>query len=167
MINYTKLKVTWLRYSLFIEEVKSLGLLCWELREGATPLHQATRGVVFHVGLGLHLLYSRGTGGGAKQSAEAAGGKVIESQEGNRAERSAGEKQGTGSPTNQTIKEPTPIFTVQWQKACWESWNSWALPMTFNRDKLCLFHNSIQVTQLYTKLVLHMGTETKVSLAPL
>lgn len=91
--------MAWLGHSLFIEEVKRLGLLCWELREGAAPLHHAAWGVVFHAGLALHLLYGRGTGGGAKQSAEAAGGKVIESQEGTRAERSAGKKRGAGSPT--------------------------------------------------------------------
>lgn len=153
LMKYTKLTVTWLWYSLFIEEVKSLGLLCWELREGATPLHQATRGIVFHVELGVHLRYSRGTGGGAKQSAEAAGGKVIESQEGNRAERSARKKQGMGSP----VKQPPPIFTVQWHKAYWESWNRLAQIMSFSRQ--------YPSYKLYTKLVLHMGTKTKVSLA--
>lgn len=103
MIKHTKLTVTRLCYSLFIEEVKGLGFLCGELGEGATPLYQAARGVVFHVGLGLHLLYCWGAGGGAKQSAEAAGGEVTESQEGHRADRSAGEKQGGGGhqPTRQ------------------------------------------------------------------
>lgn len=71
------------RDSLFIEEVEGLGLLCGELGKGATPLHHAARGVVFHAGMGVHLLYGGGTGGGAKQSAEAAGGEVTESQEGN------------------------------------------------------------------------------------
>lgn len=98
--------VSRLCYSLFIEEVKGLGFLCGELGEGATPLYQAARGVVLHVGLGLHLLYSWCTGGGAKQSAEAADGEVTESQEGHRADRSAGEKQG-GGVTNQPDNQGT------------------------------------------------------------
>ena len=77
IMNHFCTNMPWLRYSLFIEEVKSLGLLRRELREGATPLHQAARGVVFQAGLGLRLLYRRGTGGGAKESAEAAGGRVT------------------------------------------------------------------------------------------
>lgn len=86
---------------LFIEEVKGLGLLSGELGEGAAPLHQAAGGIVFDVGLGVHLLHGRGTGGGAKQSAEAAGGAVTESQKGNGAKRSAGKKQGRGHHPNQ------------------------------------------------------------------
>lgn len=69
-------------YSLFIEEVEGLGLLRWELGEGAAPLHQAPRSVVLHVGLRFGLLYGRRAGGGAKQSAEAAGGEVTESHRG-------------------------------------------------------------------------------------
>lgn len=69
---------TCVRDSLFVEEVKGLGLLCWELRKGATPLHQAAWGVVLDVGLRLCLLHRRHAGGGAKESAEAV--KVKESQ---------------------------------------------------------------------------------------
>lgn len=69
-------------YSLFIEEVEGLGLLRWELGEGAAPLHQAPRSVVLHIGLGFGLLYGWRAGGGAKQSAEAAGGEVTDSHRG-------------------------------------------------------------------------------------
>lgn len=100
-VSFSRLTATWLLYSLFVEEVKSLGLFGGELGEGATPLHQAARGVVLDIGLGVHLLHGGGAGGGAEQSAEAAGGVVTGSQEGDRADRSAGKKQGTGSPTNQ------------------------------------------------------------------
>lgn len=68
-----------MHHSLFVEEVKGLGLLRGELREGATPLHQAAWGVVLHVGLRLRLLDGRRAGGGAKESAEAAAGAVMES----------------------------------------------------------------------------------------
>lgn len=61
-----------IRYSLFIQEVKGLGLFSGELGEGATPLDQAAWRVVFNVGLGLQLFHCRSAG--AKQSAEAAGG---------------------------------------------------------------------------------------------
>lgn len=87
-------------YSLFIEEVKRLGLFCWELGKGAAPLHKAARGVICHVGLRFRLLYSRRTRGRAEQSAEAVGGKGTESQRGHKADRSAGKKQGMGSPTD-------------------------------------------------------------------
>lgn len=93
--------------SLFIEEIKGLGLLRGELGEGATPLHHAG----FYAGLGLHLLYSRGTGGGAKQSAEAAGGDVTESQEGQRANKKGKSKVGvTNQPDNQGSPSTTNIY---------------------------------------------------------
>lgn len=99
--------------SLFIQEVKSLGLLSGELGEGATPLHQAAGGVVLHVGLGVHLLYDGGAGGGAKQSAEAAGGEVTESQEGKQSRQGVqGRSKERGSPTNRTTEEAPPTFTV-------------------------------------------------------
>lgn len=90
-LNCIKLTVTGHHHLLFIKEVKSLRLLSGELGEGAAPLHHAACGVVL-LGRWLHLLYSRGTGGGAKQSAEAAGGE--DSQKGHRADRSAGKKAG-------------------------------------------------------------------------
>lgn len=97
---------TCVRNPLFIEEVKSLGLLCWELGKGAAPLHQAAWGVVLDVGLRVCLLHRRYAGGGAKESAEAAGGKVRESQRENRVEgkREAGEGQ---RPTRGTMINTT------------------------------------------------------------
>lgn len=103
LVKSTELKVTRPHYLLFIEEVKCLGLLRGELGESAAPLHRAARGAVLRIGLGFKL-YGGGTGGGAKQSAEAARGEVTESQEGNRADRSAGKEQGRGvtnKPDNQ------------------------------------------------------------------
>ena len=106
LIKCTTLAVTWLCYSLFIEEVKGLGLLCGELGEGAAPLHHAARGVVLHVGLGLHLLPSGGTGGGAKQSAEAAGGEVTESQEGKTEQTGVQGKSKGGEGGHQPNRHP-------------------------------------------------------------
>lgn len=91
IIIFTVFK-TYVRDSLFIKEIKSLGLLRGELRKGAAPLHQAAWGVL-DVGLRLHLLHRWHAGGGAKESAEAVGGKVRESQRKTewRAKRKAGE----------------------------------------------------------------------------
>lgn len=86
-----RIQKTAVRDSLFIEEVKGLGLLRWELRKGATPLYQAAWGVVLDVGLRLCLLHRGHAGGGAEESAEAV--KVKESQRKTewRAKRKAGE----------------------------------------------------------------------------
>lgn len=107
-------------YSLFIEEVEGLGLLRWELGEGAAPLHQAPRSVVLHVGLGFGLLYGRRAGGGAKQSAEAAGGEVTESRRGRErvgrrrgGGESAGTEQGTGGHKRTTQSRRPEIRRVR------------------------------------------------------
>lgn len=109
-------------YSLFIEEVEGLGLLRWELGEGAAPLHQAPRSVVLHVGLGFGLLYGRRAGGGAKQSAEAAGGEVMESRRGKEGvgrrrgeekKKSAGTEQGTGGHQRTTQSRRPEIRRVR------------------------------------------------------
>lgn len=100
-----------LAHSPFIDEIKNLRLLRWELGEGAAPLHQAARRVVLHVRLEVNFLHGGGTGGGAKQSAEAAG-DVTEKPRGNQPIGGRGKSKAGSQPDNHQH--------VNNEQACWK-----------------------------------------------